>query len=893
MLFSLANCPVFYFRFCLTLPSLIENRIQDGGHGITFNEISDDNCARIGFPLTIGADVPADAERYRSHLETGTKRPPVSARMVRRSIQMVWSDYKLTARDQIHTIAMAEPHLSTQTHGDRVFALIIGIDKYAKILPLLSGAVNDAKEFMEYLMAPRMEDFTRPPPAQQGLGVPAANIQLLTNKDATRDNILKIVKSHLIDNARIPDRSGGTMIFYFAGHGSRVASESMETSRDGKIETICPVDEGTEVDSGHVHAIPDYVLARLLYSLAERKGNNVMAILDSCHSGGMGREADTEMVSRNASRESRFIPASLDRDLFKGDTVRCHSLWAPFTASFVLLAACSEDKQAYESHGCGHFTRGLIAALNKANFEDTTPFELIEGLKLAQEQKPVCIGANRHRLLFNPIEYPSIGLRRVLKPSDGFRSFTASIGAVEGVCAGTEFMIYDRQNNLLYTTVPRTVENHQTVFIFDNGTLEISEGLRAVVKHFNNPFMILDVYIPHLGAQFVLEFLGNNLENSRRCYRQQDSSDKAHIRLRSHGPDIIVDRLVLTTRLLQETMQKPSSLTNDTSVFQSEEKEEARFSWAGLDLPLTFNAIAHFHYHLRHHNGDVLLPGFALEMFRVQGKFPNTTSIGGNMIDGPEVRLLLEEGAQYGFKIRNTLTVDLFPYLFSFDPDTYKITCWYSPENKNDRGPLRATSSLAVGMGSEYPFKFVSGPHGDTSSVFLKLFVSTEYLDLTSIEQKISPVKLEFKGVGRLKAEQEHLPRRSQWNAVTVHITIRKTAPWQLAIAPGYVPHTAGGRIIRIRYHTPGQAERSPLEIRIKDPDQSNPQYPARPARTVHVQTSIEHLSQGFGCFYGQRDFRLFRWAWPNGLPPLAEFKFGGTGLGGLGLGLGYTSRPH
>ncbi|KAJ7767948.1 hypothetical protein DFH07DRAFT_808170 [Mycena maculata] len=308
-----------------------------------------------------------------------------------------------------------------------------------------------------------------------------------------------------------------------------------------------------------------------------------------------------------------------------------------------------------------------------------------------------------------------------------------------------------------------------TVKLQNDGTLEIPVGgSGVVVKDLNNASKTLYVYTSsNFAHRAALEF------PAAQTYKHAHSSESAHIGLRSHGPDIIVDRLALTTRLLQETMQKPSSLTNDTSVLQSEE-EETRFSMAGLDLPLTVNAIAHFHYHLRHHNGDVLLPGFALEMFRLQGKVPSTTPRGSNMMDGQGVRLLLEEGAQYGFKMRNTLAVDLFPYLFSFDPDTYKISCWYSPENKNDRGPLRAASSLAVGMGSEYPFKFVPGPHGDTSSVFLKLFVSTEYLDLTSMEQKISPLKPEFKGVGRANMERDYSAHKSEWNAVTVLITIRK-----------------------------------------------------------------------------------------------------------------------
>jgi hypothetical protein len=67
------------------------------------------------------------------------------------------------------------------------------------------------------------------------------------------------------------------MILYFAGHGSRFEAPSDLIAPDRRVEAICPVDERTKNNAGeYVHAIPDYVLARLLSELADKRGTNIV-----------------------------------------------------------------------------------------------------------------------------------------------------------------------------------------------------------------------------------------------------------------------------------------------------------------------------------------------------------------------------------------------------------------------------------------------------------------------------------------------------------------------------------------------------------------------------------------------------------------------------------------
>jgi hypothetical protein len=109
------------------------------------------------------------------------------------------------------------------------------------------------------------------------LHVPPSNIVLLKNEKATRSAILTAFKTHLLDNTNIPDRGEATMIFFFAGHGSRFEAPSDLIAPDRRVEAICPVDERTTNEAGeYVHAIPDYVLVWLFAELADKKGTNIV-----------------------------------------------------------------------------------------------------------------------------------------------------------------------------------------------------------------------------------------------------------------------------------------------------------------------------------------------------------------------------------------------------------------------------------------------------------------------------------------------------------------------------------------------------------------------------------------------------------------------------------------
>jgi len=183
---------------------------------------------------------------------------------------------------------------------------------------------------------------------------------------------------------------------------------------------------------------------------------------------------------------------------------------------------------------------------------------------------------------------------------------------------------------------------------------------------------------------------------------------------------------------------------------------ETRFSPKGRDLPSVMAGICHFHYFLERQNEATLLSGFALKMYRLEGQRLRRKPILGQNDSGNFIKPILRKdgmckaeltsdaNAKYGFTISNNTGHQLFPYLFYFNPSTYTINCWYEPDGTRSEPPLNDKGEITVGMGTEQAFTF-SLPEGGTSARgFLKLFVSTEYLDLKWIEQTESPLNKSF-----------------------------------------------------------------------------------------------------------------------------------------------------
>ncbi|MGD2184234.1 caspase family protein [Lusitaniella coriacea] len=163
----------------------------------------------------------------------------------------------------------------------RKLALLVGINKYpsSSRFAALDGCVNDTKLQKALLMG--------------RFGFQEEDIVILTDAQATREEILKTFKSHLIEQAK----PGDVVVFHFSGHGSRVFDPN-PISNDGRNSTFVPYNDRALTSQSVVDDITGHTLFLLRYILGQ-KTQNITFVLDSCHSGGGTRGNVRVRAARN------------------------------------------------------------------------------------------------------------------------------------------------------------------------------------------------------------------------------------------------------------------------------------------------------------------------------------------------------------------------------------------------------------------------------------------------------------------------------------------------------------------------------------------------------------------------------------------------------------------
>tara|TARA_R110002049_G_scaffold32139_8_gene107576 strand:+ start:16207 stop:19158 length:2952 start_codon:yes stop_codon:yes gene_type:complete len=281
---------------------------------------------------------------------------------------------------------------SLSSDGALRLALIVGIDEYRSV-DGLQGAVNDSNKITTLIKGEGAGQF------------PAANICHLTNQQATYLNFKTAFKKSLVDRAMTADRRpADQVLIFFAGHGSQMRDRNHDEP-DGWDETLVLFDSRSQERLGSKRKIPDLsddvfnAMLSDLYTVTP----NLVVILDSCHSGSVTRNIDSNM-------RRRFIPASSD-DIVSGDTVlesdRVGSLsdgvfgFSEFSPSdfpnAVILSAASDDQVAVEVGRAGVFTAALIDVLNSRTSERLTYEQLFQQVRarlaISYSQSPSISGA--------------------------------------------------------------------------------------------------------------------------------------------------------------------------------------------------------------------------------------------------------------------------------------------------------------------------------------------------------------------------------------------------------------------------------------------------------------------------------------------------------------------
>ncbi|MGV8963284.1 MAG: caspase family protein [Candidatus Saccharimonadaceae bacterium] len=254
------------------------------------------------------------------------------------------------------------------------YALVVGINDYTlQNSDSLSFCVADANSIYQILI--------------DAMGLERENIILLTDKQATRRNILSSL-AYLLSNATL----GDTVLFSYSGHGSIFpATDSPENTRF--YQSIIPY-------SG------DWIYDFRLYEMAKEAGFNPNEVnftcfMDTCHSGGMHPTVTSEQAI------PRSVPFSIGT---AEDIKKVQELW-PFgiclpdgvnelfpnvsnaqinnnvlvdldedenknfvaSAQATLIAACKYYESALEDPAVGHglLTKALLDLVNSSNYKIT------------------------------------------------------------------------------------------------------------------------------------------------------------------------------------------------------------------------------------------------------------------------------------------------------------------------------------------------------------------------------------------------------------------------------------------------------------------------------------------------------------------------------------------
>ncbi|HEY4360688.1 MAG TPA: caspase family protein [Bryobacteraceae bacterium] len=301
----------------------------------------------------------------------------------------------------------------------------------------LEGAVNDATRFAAVLQG-------------DPYSFEEQNIKLLTEDQATAQNILDTFERQLIDASQCP---GDISLFYYSGHGSQIRNTAVKdlSSPDAFDETIVPYDA-----AGGAPDIRSKELVRL-YLKAARKGVILTAIFDSCQSGGLTRGAMDFSRPKYGLADSRTVNDPGERDA-SGNLILPTRRSRDMPNPVLVLSAAYEKEAANESGGRGLFTTKLLDT-----FTTHPPREaigtLFEDAKLAvslehNDQHPQISGEGRleRDLLDQPADATTGMVARVLRiQPDG--TLVIDKGTAAGIFEGSELVSTSKESPEVRITI--------------------------------------------------------------------------------------------------------------------------------------------------------------------------------------------------------------------------------------------------------------------------------------------------------------------------------------------------------------------------------------------------------------------------------------------------------
>ncbi|KAF7319552.1 hypothetical protein HMN09_00294700 [Mycena chlorophos] len=358
----------------------------------------------------------------------------------------------------------------------RIFALIIGIDKYESgAVWNLESCVDDAYRIRQWL--------------RNDLKVPKDHICMLLDRHATKDNIEKAFLRHLINNDAI--QRGDAIVVYFAGHGSSVDAPEgwfYPGSFGGKAEVLCSYDFGMQ----GVVGVSDRCLQSMVEELSKTKGDNIAVILDACFA---PVQSPSNVRARSHTRwtpAGKLTPNDLITSLWRGASKRPYPRGVGFynakSTAYTLLTACSPGEKAMEGKDGGKFTSAFLQTARETPLHSASYVSLLQQIlpKVKESQKPVFSGATK-RPIFNAVPFRP---DQTYFQTDSVREpkvLRIERGSVHGVVAGTKFSVHAYNYSPCNPAIAHvSVTDVHPTWSFGSATRTVPSGSWAQIRQWND-----------------------------------------------------------------------------------------------------------------------------------------------------------------------------------------------------------------------------------------------------------------------------------------------------------------------------------------------------------------------------------------------------------------------
>ncbi|PPQ68613.1 hypothetical protein CVT24_005431 [Panaeolus cyanescens] len=649
------------------------------------------------------------------------------------------------------------PSTSVDHPGDSpaqpILALVIGINEYP-VYGNLNAAVPDADRFAAFLT--------------NKLNVPAENITNLRDEQATREAIIDGFLK-LRDDVRYR-KDEAAIVIYYAGHGAQVPKPTDDPEWDhwatnlSEIEMLCPHDVGMtktvvlpsgETEEVVEEGIPDRTISLLLNHISDLKGNNITLILDCCSSAGLTRgdddklEVDDDVYITRQIKNPPPLKSNKDRKFWthasRGGGV-AEGFQGRNQNSHVMLAACGRDQFARESVKTrrGLFTFALLKALESEDISTLTYTSLMHKLRMPPEvnQTPHCQGQAANRCLFNNLVSGAddaliVGRQEVVNKK---RQFVLYAGMAQGITSGSILSVHktnlletsSRPNPSLGKLVVTSVSTFKSGLSYVDSDAKfafpatfyaklIQQAARKIRVYCEDETWLRKVIPEDKERSLSVEFVGD-----------AESSD-LHLVVDPEKKEVTFHRHhEMVNPHIGSHLRQPVDIADEEAIRK------------------VISGSLHFYHHLDL-VGTSDFRNVWMELTELKDELSEDfeqvfTPIGKNLIETTPAVIVVDENKSYGMTIFNQTDLDLYPYLFYFDPNDLSIIPWYLPASGAGADsftstidvPLPARSRLTIGYGDggASPWQFMLLEDAKKDMGIFKLYLATHPIQLSNILQE-------------------------------------------------------------------------------------------------------------------------------------------------------------